>query len=241
MSENTQLKTLVILLVASLLLVLLGVDNKFNLLRWEALIVSSILAYASFESRRYYWGTAFVIFGLLFNPFVTPSLSRGEWIFADIALVTVLVGWFWDYFKGYHKGLLFEHHIRDKFPDHEWVIVSYTKDLHKKLRRFVESDANPDFVFRKRATGELIAVECKYRSEYWESKKWGEGVSWQMKQGERYAQYGKENNIPVYIALGVGGNPKSPKCVSYIPIELIQKQYFYFIPKKVLDQHQQHP
>jgi hypothetical protein len=241
MSENTNLKIIIVLLIASLLLALLGVYDKYNLLRWEVLGITSILACISFASRRNYWGIVFVAFGLLFNPIEPFSFSRNEWMIADVLLVSVLAVWFWDFFTNYHKGLLFERFVQGKFPDAEWVIVNTTKDLHKKFKRFVESDANPDFVFRKRATSEEVAVECKYRADYYEHKQWGEGVRWKKEQGERYAQYGKKNNVPVYIAIGVGGNPKSPQAVSYVPIDLIQKQYFYFIPKEVLDLHQQHP
>lgn len=241
MSENTILKVIIVSLIASLLLALLGVYDKYNLLRWEVLGITSILAWLAFASRRNYWGIAFVAFGLLFNPIEPFSLSRNEWMIADVLLVSLLAVWFWDYFTNYRKGLLFEKHILNMLPRTEWDVVSSTMDLHKKLKRFVESDANPDFVFRNKTTGKSVAIECKYRSEYKEHKRWGDGVWWKKEQGERYEQYGKKNNIQVYIAIGVGGNPKSPESVSYVPVDLIQKQYFYFIPKDTLERFQEIP
>jgi hypothetical protein len=241
MSENTNLKIIIVLLIASLLLALLGVYDKYNLLRWEVLGITSILACISFASRRNYWGIVFVAFGLLFNPIEPFSLSRNEWMIADVLLVSVLAVWFWDFFTNYHKGLLFERYVQGKFPGNEWIMVNATKDLHKKFRRFVESDAHPDFVFRKRGSGKTIAVECKYRSEYVSGTRGDVGVWWKNEQGKRYVRYGQENNTPVYIAIGVGGNPQSPKMLSFVPLELIQKQYYRFIPKEILEQHQTLP
>lgn len=241
MSENTNLKIIIVLLIASLLLALLGVFDKYNLLRWEVLGITSILASISFASRRNYWGIAFVALGILFNPIEPFSLSRNEWMIADALLISLLAGWFWDFFTNYHKGLLFERVIQGKFPNVEWIMVNATKDLHKKFRRFVESDANPDFVFRKRGSGKTIAVECKYRSEYIVGTKGDMGIWWNKDQGQRYLQYEINNNTPVYIAVGIGGNPKSPKTISYIPIEIIQKQYYRFIPKELIERFQEIP
>jgi hypothetical protein len=241
MSENTSLKVIIVLLIASLLLALLGVFDKYNLLRWEVLGITSILACISFASRRNYWGIVFVAFGFLFNPIEPFSLSKNEWMVADFLLASFSVVWFWDFFTNYHKGLLFERVVQGRFPNTEWVMVNTTKDLHKKFKRFVESDANPDFEFRKRATGKTIAVECKYRSEYVVGTKGDEGVWWNKAQGERYARYGVKNNVPVYIVVGIGGNPKSPKIISYIPLAIIQKQYYHFIPRDILERFQEIP
>ncbi len=237
MNNNQLYKVVIICLVLSLLLAIAGINDSFKILRWEVLSVSLLLAIVSFSSRRYYWGTVFLTFAALFNPWFRPSLSRAEWVFADIALSVSLIFWFFDYFQKYHKGLLFERFIQHKFPEQEYVLVSATKDLHKKLKRFVESDANPDFVFRGRATGKTFAVECKYRSAYATGSRGDEGIWWDEVQGERYLHYSQQENIPVYVAIGVEGNPKSPKITALIPIEIIQKQYFKFIPKKVIKQY----
>jgi hypothetical protein len=241
MSENKTIKILIILLVVSLLLTLFGLTEYYELLRWEVLMLMIVLGVTALSSRRYYWGVIFVLFGLIFNPFYPPSLSKFEWRITDVLLIFFLACWFWDYFFNYHKGLLFERFIKNKFPEQDWVFVNYTKDLYKKFHQFVESDTNPDFQFRSRLTGKNIAIECKYRSEYWVSKQWGEGIHWSKDQGDRYLRYARENNAPVYIAVGIGGNPKSPKVISFIPLDLIQKQYFYFIPKEVIERNQKPP
>ena len=223
----------------ALILVAIGTNDSYRLLRWDTLIVTVILASISISSRRYYSGVILILFGFLFNPFNPPSLSKTQWILADVGLVFTLLYWFWDYFNNYHKGLLFEKFVQQyKFPNNDWVLVEHTKDLYKKFNRFVESDSNPDLVFRSRASNKTIAIECKYRSNYWNHRQWGKGIKWDQNRGQRYMNYSNQNNIPVYIVIGVGGNPKSPFTTSFIPIDVIQKEYFKFIPKRILEQYQ---
>lgn len=221
--------TMVILLIGAVL----GLITSYKLFRWDVLGLCAVLAFVAYGTRRYYWGTIFLTFGILFNPIAPFSLDRSTWIFLDIVLMGVLTSWFWDYYTSYHKGLLFERYVQNKFPDTEWTMVNSTKDLHKKLRRFVESDANPDFTFRRKISKNEIAVECKYRSDYVKGTRGDLGVWWKKEQGNRYAKYGEQNNMPVYVAFGIGGNPKSPETVAYVPIGVLQKQYPQFIPKEI--------
>jgi hypothetical protein len=186
-------------------------------------------------------GAIFGTFAILFNPIDSPSFSKESWIVADISLIVFLLYWSWDFFQNYHKGLQFERFVQKMFPPHEWVLVTYTKDLHKKLQRFVESDADPDFVFRKKTSNKSIAIECKYRSSYWRHSQLGDGILWNKNIGERYLKYSNQNSLPVYLVLGVGGNPKSPASVSFIPLEIVQKQYYKFIPRDILEKYQDIP
>ena len=237
MTDNNLIKISTACLLLSLLLIIFGVSNSFEILRWSVLAVTTAIVIICLRSRRYYWGILFVIFGIIFNPWVHPRFSRMEWTFIDILLSTSLVIWYFDYFRNYHKGLLFEQLVQNKFPKQEYVLVSATKDLHKKLKRFVESDANPDFVFREKTAGKTFAVECKYRSSYATGNRGDDGIWWDKIQGERYLRYSQQKNIPVYVAIGIEGNPKSPKIIALIPIDVIQKSYFKFIPKKVIEQY----
>lgn len=241
MNNKKILKLVLFCLALLLLFVIVGASDSFEVLRWNVLVVSLLLVAVCFSSRRYYWGTVFIIFAALFNPWLSPQLSKIEWVFLDILLFASLVFWYLDYFRNYHKGLLFERFVENKFPEPTYVLVSATKDLHKKLKRFVEADTNPDLVFRERLTGRTFAVECKYHSHYINGNRGDEGVWWKNSQGERYLDYAQKNDIPVYIAIGIGGNPKSPKITALIPLEVIQKQYFRFIPKKIIEQYQRTP
>src|SRR3989344_3984765 len=139
MNSNNVLKIVICLQMLALILVAIGINDFYQLLRWDTLIVTVILASISISSRRYYSGVILILFGFLFNPFNPPSLSKTQWILADVGLVFTLLYWFWDYFNNYHKGLLFEKFVQQyKFPSNDWVLVEYTKDLYKKFNRFVE-------------------------------------------------------------------------------------------------------
>ena len=241
MSNNKILKIIIIVQIIVLLLVIFGIVDYYNLLRWDVLMITTTLFCISVKSKRYVWAIIFFIFGFLFNPIDNLSLSKTIWIIADISLVGILFYWLFDYFNKYHKGISFERFIESKFSNDKWVLVNYTKDLHKKFKRFVESDSDPDIIFRNRLSNNTLAVECKYRSSYWNHTRFGLGIGWDKKQGERYLGYSKKNNIQVYVAIGIGGNPKSPSDIFFVPIETIQKQYNRFIPKKVLEQYRSIP
>lgn len=237
MTNHKILKIVIGAQIVMLVLVILGVSDSYKLLRWDILMVMGALALISISSRRYYFGVSSIAFALLFNPIQTIHLSKTNWTHVDIILVVFLFYWSLDYFHRYRKGLQFERFIQNRFPKEEWNMKTHSKDLHKKFNRFIESDSDPDLVFRKKSDNKIIAIECKYRSEYWKHNQWGEGISWDKEQGDRYTNYSSKNNTPVYVAVGVGGNPKSPKIVSYIPLELIQKQYFKFIPKPIIEKY----
>lgn len=165
-----------------LVFVILGIADSYNILRWDILFINGTLALISISTRRYILGIILIGFSILFNPIWTPHLTKTNWIIADIFLIFFLLYWSWKYFQNYNKGLEFERFIQNKFPKEDWTIVEYTKDLHKKFNRFVEADSNPDFIFRKKINEKIIAIECKYRSDFWQSKKWGLGLSWDNNQ-----------------------------------------------------------
>ncbi len=234
-------KILIICSILILLLTALGINDSYGTVKWSIFSVSFVITAICLSSKRYYWASVFVFFALLFNPWLYIRLTKTEWIFADILLAGALALFALDSYRNYRKGVLFEHFVQNQFPDSTHSIKSATKDLHKKLKRFVETDGDPDFVFRNKRTGKTFAIECKYRSSYAIGKYGDEGIWWNKSTGDRYVRYGQRENIPVYVCIGVGGNPKAPREFSFIPIEIIQKQYFYFIPKKILAQYKQIP
>ena len=241
MSNNQILKVVIAAQILLLILILVGVTDAYNFLRFGVAIVSIALVVLSTRSKRYYWAALFAFVAVLFNPVIVFSLTKTQWIVADFVLILILLVWAWDYFHSYHKGYLFERYIEQKFPKTEWAVVTYTRDSHKRLQRFVESDGNPDFVFRKISSNYVIAVECKYRSKYWDNTKLGKGIGWETRLSERYGEYSRRQNVPVYLAIGIGGNPKSPAVVSFIPLEIVQNKYPTFIPKEIIEKYKNLP
>lgn len=62
------------------------------------------------------------------------------------------------------KGAEFEKFVPDKFPYNEFAIVEMTHKFAGLNERFVESNLNPDFIFRHKMSGDVFAVEAKFRS-----------------------------------------------------------------------------
>jgi len=193
--------------------------GNFETLRTLVFLAGILLSYIAYRGRKFFWITVFILSAVLFNPVFPFYLeSSGAWRFID-ALVAFLFGAFlWFYYDYYGKGHRFEDYVASLFLPEIWVIVDKTRDFSRKLKRFVESDGNPDFTFRHIETGRTFAVECKYRSYFWKG-----GIEWDRRKGERYKIYGEKHNLPVFVMFGVGGSPKKPKELFFVPLEKLNR------------------
>jgi hypothetical protein len=84
---------------------------------------------------------------------------------------------------------------------------------------FAESTLAPDLVVEYRNGPERIryAIECKWRSRFWEDKLW-----WgEWKHLHRYQRYAADHQVPVYLLLGVGGSGECPAEVYLVPLEAV--------------------
>ncbi len=103
---------------------------------------------------------------------------------------------------------------RDFFQLKEWAGDKYVNGI------YAETTQQPDLVMELNINGRIsqFAVECKYRSEFKRR-----GIEFATReQFNRYRDFEKNRNIPVFIAIGVAGKPDSP-------------QYFYVVPLFKLD------
>ncbi len=75
---------------------------------------------------------------------------------------------------------------------------------------------NPDFVFRYIPTGEMFAVECKYRSRLND-----EGLlNWSYpEQMKRYQEFSYKRKMPVFVVIGLGGMDDDPEEMFNIPLD----------------------
>jgi hypothetical protein len=113
------------------------------------------------------------------------------------------------------KGDDFEKYVVDLFDEKYFSIVQWTTDMARKHTRFVESDCGPDLVLRYRPTNEIFCVECKFRSKLFKSK-----LQWSApRQLGRYRVFEKDNEIPFYVVIGLGGKARKPKRMFCIPLE----------------------
>ncbi|WP_086479230.1 hypothetical protein [Oceanospirillum sanctuarii] len=121
------------------------------------------------------------------------------------------------------KGRQFElYFAREMTRKHGANILEWTSDKGIDNGIRVESNGNPDFVF-KTALGHRIAVECKFRGTAFNDKG-VEKLSWaQDWQAERYQRYAQNNGVPVFLAIGFGEDSSNPNSVSLFELnELIE-------------------
>jgi len=216
--------------------------TDFNLLRWYVSIFSFLLAWITFDSKNWRWFYGFLIIILIFNPFFRFfSLSKLGWQIIDIITCAFLSFFVFDYYRAYAKGIRFEKYISNLFPKNLWVLTDRTKDSSKNFDRTVESDMNPDLTFRNILTGKTIAIECKFRSTFYRGKYQDFGYWWKKEQGERYKKYGKKMNVPVFVALGIGGTPQKPNRLFISPLETLNEAPYGFVTEKMLKPFEKNP
>ena len=123
---------------------------------------------------------------------------------------------------GYVKGDEFENFVRKAiFPDSYYVLLSKTHDYITNKADFVAASKEPDFKFKSRASGKEFYVEVKYRYGFHEGM-----IDWcKPYQLKRYQEINAK--IPVYIVLGIGGQPGMPETICLIPVRHIRFTRLY--------------
>ena len=116
------------------------------------------------------------------------------------------------------KGREFEDHVLELFKLHKedgFVLKEWQGD---KIYGDIcpESNRHPDFVFDYQ--GKTFAVECKWREKLLPNL---EKDLFSTDKLAIYQQFSTDRNIPVYIILGVGGEPSNPELLYNIPLSEI--------------------
>lgn len=131
-------------------------------------------------------------------------------------------------------GIEFERYVLHLFPPDEFSIVDYTKDVLKKMDVRVESDLNPDLEVRHIESDTVFFVECKFRSGLYKGN-----LSWTREsQLERYNDFAFINEIPVFVVIGLGGEPASPKRMFCIPLN---EAFLTDLPKYLYETYERKP
>ncbi|MBQ8050825.1 MAG: hypothetical protein IJ197_04535 [Bacteroidaceae bacterium] len=116
------------------------------------------------------------------------------------------------------KGREFEDYVLTLFNPHdggELILKEWQGD--KSLGDFQpENNRNPDFVFEYQGKG--FAVECKWRERL---KRDLDKDLFSTDKIAIYEQFATDRSIPVYIVLGVGGEPSNPELLYNIPLSEI--------------------
>ena len=117
------------------------------------------------------------------------------------------------------KGREFEDYVLELFnlrADNGFVLKEWRGD--KALGDICpESNRHPDFVFEYQ--GKRLAVECKWRERLLHN------IEQDLFSADKlsvYQQFSEERKIPVFIVLGVGGEPSNPELLYNIPLQEIK-------------------
>lgn len=117
-------------------------------------------------------------------------------------------------------GLDFEKFVVKKFDKKYFAIRNWAGDKFVE-GRYAETTTQPDIQLSLKlgANSYHFAVECKWRSQTKSDfiRFANDG------QLERYKAFAKQENYPVFIALGIGGKPSNPAELYILPVEELNK------------------
>ena len=132
--------------------------------------------------------------------------------------------------KSKNIGNRFEDIVIQKFSENKYFTLLKKQSDYYKKGIYPKDNQNPDLIYKfnypKDEDPVNIAIECKYRSQWYKNKV---KISY-SKQLERYKEYQRKNNN-VFICLGIGGVKKN--LFSYLLNLLLNKETpeeFYLIP-----------
>lgn len=124
------------------------------------------------------------------------------------------------------KGDAFENYVIGKFDRRFFRLKDMRSD--KGANGFYpESNKYPDLVLEYKPASSSFAVECKWRSN-WRTKNDGkENIDWAGgdKKLQNYNDYAANNNIPVFVVIGIGGEPDNPNELFVAPLKALKYRY----------------
>ncbi|MCK9611631.1 MAG: hypothetical protein PHR81_04500 [Bacteroidales bacterium] len=122
------------------------------------------------------------------------------------------------------KGDAFEKWVvkkfdRDYFQVEEWRSDKYVDGIYPVSNHF--PDLEISFSLPGKDINKTFAVECKWRKNLYKG-----GINWAEEyQVKNYAEYAAMLKIPVFVILGVGGEPDKPESVYIIPLQKLQYKF----------------
>lgn len=208
-----------------LIIIIFSIYPNFNTLRTAIAAGFFALAIMYFLVGYNPLAIAWIAMGLFFFPPVSVHLPRYIWVVVDMLSLAGIIFTAWWSTNPYWKGTLFEQYISRIFAEPDFVVVSRTRDISKFSNRLVESDRDPDFVFRNQNTGKTFAIECKWRAKWHKDKNGEMGLHWNLWQYRNYISFGEKSNMPVFVAFGIGGLPEKPREVYFLDSQLLRNSF----------------
>ncbi len=120
------------------------------------------------------------------------------------------------------NGTDFEKHIIQRFNKKYFTIKEWAGDKYVN-GYYAKTTQQPDILLELDLKGNRFefSVECK-----WNSSTYKKGVEiGGIDQFERYRKFEMERNIPVFIAIGIGGKGAQPKNIYIIPLKSMKSNF----------------
>jgi hypothetical protein len=123
-----------------------------------------------------------------------------------------------DFDENKAKGDAFEKFVvknfsRKYFTLQEWRSDKYVDGIYAVSNHF--PDLEVIFNFKEKGVNEAFAIECKWRKNYYKN-----GIEWALNyQIKNYKEYADKLSIPVFVVIGVGGEPEKPEELFIVPLQ----------------------
>lgn len=124
------------------------------------------------------------------------------------------------------KGDAFENYVIGKFDRRFFALKDMRSD--KGANGFYpESNKYPDLLLEYKPATAAFAVECKWRMNWWKKGNGKESIDWAGgdKKAQNYIEYSEKNNVPVFVAIGIGGKPSDPDELFVVPLKALKYRY----------------
>lgn len=118
------------------------------------------------------------------------------------------------------KGQAFENYVVHKFSKKYYTLKEWRSDKYSN-GRYAEANTYPDMelTLHLGKNDYTFAVECKWRSGFRDNGT----LTWADEaQIARYRKFADQHLMPVFIILGVGGEPSYPAQVYCIPLRALK-------------------
>lgn len=170
-------------------------------------------------------GLAFVVWGIfmVFVPRNTEeTISRENQTFTKSEKnVVSKKNTTYDYEENKAKGDAFEKFVvksfsREFFTLQEWRSDKYVDGIYAVSNHF--PDLEVIFDDKLKGVKDVFAIECKWRKRFYHNE-----IEWAKdSQIKNYKDYADRVNIPVYVVIGIGGEPEAPNEIFIVPLASIK-------------------
>lgn len=116
------------------------------------------------------------------------------------------------------KGFEFEKFVDSHFSSAYFKRMEWRSDIKGQNGRLSESSKYPDLEYKIISSDICFAVECKWRSHFYNDHV---QILKSEQQLNNYREYSYDRNLDVVLVLGVGGRPDMPDRLYSIPLCVI--------------------